>query len=90
MEDERLDMQKLSYFTEGNTFTGSRTKDWDKGVLLRYLVRPDREEEKLTAYSWTEDVCFERAQERREEQFPLNEEGLESIQAWLQEQYRAL
>ena len=28
---EEMDLQKLTFFTEGNTFTGSRTKDWEKG-----------------------------------------------------------
>lgn len=85
-----MDLQKLSFFTEGNTFTGSRTKDWDSGTMLRYLVRPDFENGKLLAYSWTEDVCFERAQEKQGKEFPLNDEGLEEIQAWLQEQYAGL
>lgn len=85
-----MDLQKLTFFTEGNTFTGSRTKDLKAGKLLRYLVRPDREEGKLVAYAWKADVCFDRAQDREEKPFPMNESGLEEIQKWLQEQFEAL
>lgn len=60
MEQEAMDMQKLSFFTEGNVFTGSRTKDWSARTMLRYLVRPDKENEncwpgagrKMCASSW--------------------------------------
>ena len=33
-----MDLQKLTFFTEGNTFTGSASKDLAAGLLLRYLV----------------------------------------------------
>ncbi len=85
--EEPIDMQKLNFFTEGNTFTGSRTKDKAAGTLLRYLVRPDLENGRLLAYAWTCDLCFERAPEKQEAEFPLNEEGIETIQNWLHEQY---
>lgn len=87
MGNESMDLQKLTFFTEGNTFTGSRTKDWNTRAMLRYLVRPDQENDKLLAYSWTEDVCFELADKKQEGEFPLSDEGLYQIQAWLHEQY---
>lgn len=87
---EQLDMQKLAYFTEGNIFTGSRTKDWKKKIVLRYLVKPDLKEEKLLAYCWNEDLCFERAQNKDEAEFQLSEAGIEGIQSWLQEKHGAL
>ncbi len=90
MENAVMDLQKLSFFTEGNTFTGSRTKDWDKRTMLRYLVRPDLENRKLQAYSWTEDVCFELAHEKQEGLFPLSDAGLDEIQEWLRQQYEKL
>lgn len=90
MEREEMDLQKLSYFTEGNTFTGSRTKEGEKKALLRYLVKPDRENSRLLAWSWTEDLCFEKAQERREADFPLDEEGLDQVRDWLWEQFQGL
>lgn len=90
METEALDLQQLNFFTEGNTFTGGRTKDPEIGTLLRYLVKPDREKGELTAYAWNADLCFERAENKTEKSFPMTEEGLQEIQNWLQEQYRAI
>lgn len=90
MENEMMDLQQLSFFTEGNTFTGGRTKDTASDALLRYLVRPDKENGALVAYVWHTDFCFECAQEKIERTFPMNEKGLEEIQEWLQEQYRAI
>ncbi len=90
MEKESLDMQKLSYFTEGNTFTGSRTKDRNAGTVLRYRACPDTDGEKLLVSAWTADVCFELAREREEAEFPLNGEGLEQALAWLEDRYRKL
>ena len=90
MEKEEMDLQKLTFFTEGNTFTGSKTKDRDTGKLLRYLVRPDKGEEKLAAFAWTTDCAFEQAQEKQEKEAPLTEAGLQEIQDWLADQYRAL
>lgn len=87
---EEMDLQKLTFFTEGNTFTGSKTKDWEKGVMLRYLVRPNKEAGELEAFTWKEDLCFDRAAENNEAHFPLNEEGLSQVQQWLQGEYAAL
>ncbi len=83
-------LQKLAYFTEGNTFTGSRTKDPEKGVILRFRAVPDTGEGELKAWAWSSDVCFERAGEIEEKSFPLNQEGLDAAEAWLQSLYDAL
>lgn len=80
-----FDMQKLYYFTEGNGFTGSRSDP--NGSLLRYRVEPDKENGQLLAWSWKEDKCFERANDKREGAFPMTEEGLAKIQAWLAEDW---
>ena len=90
MEREELDLQKLTFFTEGNTFTGSRTKDRNAGVLLRYLVRPDIKEGKLMAFAWTADCAFERAREKQEREAPLTEDGLAEVRDWLTKLYQAL
>ncbi len=90
METPILDLQKITFFTEGNTFTGGCTKNPVTGTVLRYLVRPDKENGSLTAYAWQSDLCFERAESKTEKSFPMTEEGLEEIQNWLQEQYRAV
>ena len=81
---KELDLQKLTFFTEGNTFTGERTGE--QGAILRYLVKPDRKTDTLAAVVWHSDVCFEQAEEKVEQSFPMSEEGLEEIQRWLQEQ----
>lgn len=85
-----MDIQKLTFFTEGNTFTGSASKDGEAGLLLRYLVEPDKENGQLKAYAWRKDVCFERAGEREEHHFPLKQQGLEEADAWLQSLFDAL
>lgn len=92
--EESLDMQKLNYFiTDGhsfNEFTGSKTKNRSRGVLLRYLVKPVPEAQKLCAFCWTEDVCFAKASDKQEMEASMNEQGLEEIRGWLAEQYDLL
>lgn len=92
MENELFDLQKMTFFTEGNTFTGSRTKDAEKGILLRYLVRPVSDEtgKRLQAFTWNTDMCFEKASDLEEAQFPMDEEGLDRIQDWLRQQFERL
>lgn len=77
-----FDMQKLVYFTEGNRFSGSRTED---GRIIRYRVDPDKENERLLAWCWREDLCFEKAKEKSEGSFPLTQDGLEQLLGWLEE-----
>jgi len=79
-----FDMQKLVYFTEGNRFAGSHSKE---GKIIRYRVEPDQENGQLAAWCWREDKCFERAQNKTEGRFPLSQEGLEQVQAWLGENW---
>lgn len=76
-----FELQKLVYFTEGNTYSGSKTEN---GKLLRYRVEPDRENGLLLAWCWHEDKCFQRAGEKEGKRFPLNEEGLDAIPGWLE------
>lgn len=90
METKQMELQKLSYFTEGNFYTGSRTKNAEAGTVLRYLVRPDKENLELDVFSWTRDVCFDLASDKLEKRFPMTQEGLEQAHAWLLEQYEAL
>ncbi len=85
-----MDMQKLAYFAEGNIFTGSATKDAEKGLLLRYRVEPDTKEGELKVWAWKKDLCFERAGEIEERSFPLNQPGLDSAKAWLQSLFDTL
>ena len=79
-----LDMQKLVYFTEGNRFAVSHSGD---GRIIRYRVEPDRENERLLAWCWREDLCFEKAKEKSEESFPLTQEGLDALILWLEKKF---
>ena len=81
-----FDMQKLYYFTEGNSFTGSYSSG---PKLLRYRVEPDKENSQLLAWSWKEDKCFERALEKQEGAFPMTEKGMEQLHGWLGEAWQA-
>lgn len=89
-DDSRMDMQTLTFFTEGNTFTGCRTKNPRTKLMMRYLVKPDKENDRLLAYSWNTDVCFECSGEKAEAAFPLSDEGIDEVQLWLQERYAEL
>ena len=84
---ELPDIAKLNHFTEGNLYTGSKTKDWEKGTVIRYKVWPDRENEKLIASCWAQDVCYEKAQDKEEREFPLTAEGVDAVRNWLMERY---
>lgn len=79
-----LDMQKLVYFTEGNRFAWSHSGD---GRIIRYRVEPNRENERLLAWCWREDLCFEKAKEKSEESFPLTQEGLDALILWLEKKF---
>ena len=90
MDKTEMDLQKLVFFTQGNTFTGSRTKDAASGLLLRYRVAPDNGEGELVAHCWQQDICFELAKDAAEVRFPMTEEGLDQVQQWLSQQYESL
>lgn len=90
MDKTEIDLQKLVFFTQGNTFTGSRTKDAARGVLLRYRAAPDKDAGEIVAHCWKQDVCFELAKDPIEARFPMTEEGLSQAQQWFAEQYESL
>lgn len=76
-----FDMQKLVYFTEGNRFAGSHSEG---GRVIRYRVDPDKENERLLAWCWHENLCYEKAKEKSEGSFPLTQDGLDQLTAWLE------
>lgn len=88
--DNQLELQKFHYFEEGNSYAGEKTKDPLRDLRLRYLVAPDKDAALLRAYAWREDVCFQRAQEKDSQEYPLTEEGLDQARAWLEGLYAAL
>lgn len=85
-----LELQKYHYFEEGNSYAGQKTKDWERKLLLRYFVEPQKEESLLQVYAWTQDVCFDVAQEKQQREYPLSEEGLVQAVEWLENQYEQL
>ena len=71
--EHSIELQKFHYFDEGNIYAGQKTKDPDSGLLLRYLVEPDKEAALLRAYAWTEDKCYERAHDKLQKEVPHSE-----------------
>lgn len=88
--DNEFDILGLNHYQEGNEFTGSKTKSRRKAQLIRYLIRPDRENHKLQAFCWTTDLCYAKAPDKQEHQAPLTEDGLQDIRNWLCEKFREL
>ncbi|MGN0519318.1 MAG: hypothetical protein ACI4LB_01120 [Candidatus Fimenecus sp.] len=70
-----LDLPALSYFEQKNAFTGSLRKD--------FRFRVVRAEDMLTAAVWHTDICFELAENKEEQSFPLTDEGLQSVADWI-------
>ena len=85
--DGPIETAKLAYFVEGNTYTGSKTKDHEAGLLLRYRIEPDRENGVIKVACWDQDLCFEKAEEPWQQDFPMDAEGLEAARSWLLEHY---
>ena len=88
--ERELEIQKFHYFEEGNFYAGQKTKDPETGRMLRYRVEPFLKETLLRAYAWTEDLCFERAKNVEQREYPLTEEGLEQAVEWLESRYQEL
>ena len=88
--ENRIETAKIAYFIEGNTYIGSKTKDPQEGWLLRYRLVPDKDNGVLHTACWDEDVCFEKAEQPWQQDFPLDAEGLESARAWLLDHYARL
>ena len=53
-------------------------------------MEPQKEEGLLQVYAWTQDVCFDVAQEKQQREYPLSEEGLAQAVEWLENQYEQL
>lgn len=78
----------LHYFENNNRFSGS-------SGLLRFMLTPQVEmqsakEVNLAASSihaqlWHGPFCFEKSTIEKEETFPMSEEGIAAIRAWLTE-----
>lgn len=89
-DSSHLDMQTLTFFTEGNSFAGEKTKNPKTQLMMRYWVRPNKETQQLEAFVWTTDVCFACSCEKKEGKFPMTDEGVEEVCAWLHEKFDEL
>lgn len=77
-----IEMQNLTYFVEGNTYTGSCSRP--AGEVMRFRVEPDKESGQLLAWYWHTDLCFEQAGEKVQQAFPLTQQGLDQVRGWLE------
>ena len=72
------------------------TPTWFQGAFVytgsigefRYRFAGDREGGVLHTAVYS-NVCYELAQDREEQDFPWNEDGVEALKSWLQEKYEA-
>ena len=75
--DEELFLPVLSHFENNNFWTAS-------GGALRYRVDPDTgENPRLTAVVWEGPWSLRDSRVEEEKDFPLSEEGLDALRAWL-------
>lgn len=74
---EALFLPVLSHFQNGNTWTASVG-------TLRYKVVPG--EENLAAEAWQGPWCYELSRVEAAGTFPLTEEGIEALRAWVAQQ----
>ena len=77
----------LHTFAMGNAFTGSCG-------TLRFKIQPtvqkltehevDMENSAITAEYWHGEFCYEKSQIEGEAVFPMSQEGLSALRAWLE------
>ena len=75
---EELFLPVLAHFENGNFWTAS-------GGAMRYKVVPDTQaqEPHLTAEVWEGPWNYQDSRIEEKAEFPLSEEGLQALQAWL-------
>ncbi len=66
----------LSHWEHGNKWTGERGR-------ARFYIAP--EDGRLNAQLWLGPLCRERSQIDSTASFPISEEGLRELAAWLEE-----
>lgn len=70
-----LDIPAFSYFEQNNPYTGSLRAD--------FRFRVAQKDDMLSAAVWHQDICFEMADDKVEQSFPLTEEGLQAAVEWI-------
>ena len=82
-------LPKILYFTSGNFFTGSY-----KTMNYRIVPVKGKAEEDIVAHFavdiWLGEKCSELSEMVASAEFPLDVDGLNAIETWLQEQYNVL
>lgn len=68
------DFPEISYFLQGNDFTGSQGE-------CRYKI--SKQDDELKVYCWFEDVCFECAENPEVECFEVSNDGLVKAIEWI-------
>ena len=53
---------------------------------FRYRIRPDSKEGRVYAAAYSV-YCYEKAEDKVEAEFSYDDEGVEALKSWLQEQY---
>lgn len=84
---EEIYLPTLHYFENKNRFSGSYG-------LLRFMLTPevvmktakevDLEASSICGQLWHGLYCLEKSQVEQEQIFPMSQEGLQQLQAWLE------
>ena len=72
----------LSHFQNDNGWSGS------SGVLCYEIEKP--KEETMTVVLWYGPFCRQYAEEMERRQYPVTEDGIEAMRAWLMERAAAM
>lgn len=73
----KIDIREIWFYKSGNSFLGNIG-------CLRFKIAPAGEE--FQVFTWTEDVCFEKADHGEPAVFPLSEDGLSQVKDYLAKQ----
>ena len=85
---DRLFIPTLHSFAMGNTFTGSCGAfrfQADPKVVKLTQKEVDFENSYIRAEYWHGPFCYELSQKEGEQNFPMTQEGVDAMKAWLEE-----
>lgn len=80
--EKELWLPTLSHFQNDNGWSGS------SGVLCYEIEKP--KEETMTVVLWYGPFCRQYAEEMERRQYPVTEDGIEAMRAWLMERAAAM
>lgn len=76
------DFPEISYFEQGNVFTGCDGDDFRYRIAMVGNKKND-EEIYLLASVWFEDICYELAENKTEKRFEVSDEELVKAIEWI-------